>query len=47
MAEIEYKGIKVGGSKLLLILPLIGTLIGGPMGRLWSVSAIHHNGKKD
>ena len=29
MAEIEYKGIKVGGSKLLLILPLIGTLIGG------------------
>ena len=29
MAEVEYKGIKVGGSKLLLILPLIGTLIGG------------------
>jgi len=32
MAEIEYKGIKVGGSKLLLILPLIGTLIGGLWG---------------
>ena len=28
MAEIEYGGIKVGGSKLLLILPLIGTLGG-------------------
>ena len=32
MAEIEYAGIKVGGSKLLLILPLIGTLIGGLWG---------------
>jgi len=32
MAEIEYGGIKVGGSKLLLILPLIGTLGGG----LWA-----------
>ena len=32
MAEIEYKGIKVGGSKLLPILPLIGTLIGGLWG---------------
>ena len=32
MAEIEYKGIKVGGSKLLLIIPLIGTLIGGLWG---------------
>ena len=29
MAEVEYKGIKVGGSKLLLIIPLIGTIIGG------------------
>ena len=28
MAEVEYKGIKIGGSKLLLILPLLGT-IGG------------------
>ncbi len=28
MAEIEYGGIKIGGSKLLLILPLIGTLGG-------------------
>ena len=32
MAEIEYKGIKVGGSKLLLILPLLGTIGGG----LWA-----------
>ena len=29
MAEVEYKGIKIGGSKLLLILPLLGTIIGG------------------
>ena len=32
MAEVEYKGIKVGGSKLLLVLPLLGTLIGGLCG---------------
>ena len=32
MAEVEYKGIKIGGNKLLLILPLIGTLGGG----LWA-----------
>lgn len=32
MAEIEYGGIKLGGSKLLLILPLIGTLGGGLWG---------------
>lgn len=32
MAEIEYKGIKVGGSKMLLVLPLIGTIIGGLWG---------------
>ena len=32
MAEIEYKGIKVGGSKLLLVIPLIGTIIGGLWG---------------
>ena len=32
MAEVEYKGIKIGGSKLLLILPLIGTLMGGLWG---------------
>ena len=31
MAEVEYGGIKVGGSKLLLIIPLIGTLGGGPV----------------
>ena len=30
MAEVEYKGIKVGGSKLLLIIPLLGT-IGGAL----------------
>ena len=32
MAEIEYGGIKVGGSKLLLVIPLIGTLGGGLWG---------------
>ena len=32
MAEVEYKGIKIGGSKLLLVLPLVGTLIGGLWG---------------
>lgn len=32
MAQIEYGGIKIGGSKLLLILPLIGTLGGGLWG---------------
>ena len=28
MAEVEYKGLKIGGSKLLLIIPLVGTIIG-------------------
>ena len=32
MAEIEYEGIKVGGSKLLLVIPLLGTIGGG----LWA-----------
>ena len=32
MAEIEYEGIKVGGSKLLLLVPLLGTLGGGLWG---------------
>ena len=32
MAEIEYAGVKVGGSKLLLIVPLVGSIIGG----LWA-----------
>ena len=32
MAEIEYGGIKVGGIKLLVVLPLIGTLGGGLWG---------------
>ena len=32
MAEVEDKGIKIGGSKLLLILPLLGTLGGGLWG---------------
>ena len=37
MAEVEYKGIKIGGSKLLLILPLLGTIAGGLWGgfELW------------
>ena len=30
--EIEYGGIKIGGSKLLLIVPLLGTIIGGLWG---------------
>ena len=29
MAEVEYGGIKVGGSKLLLIIPLLSMLGGG------------------
>jgi uncharacterized phage infection (PIP) family protein YhgE len=32
MTEVEYKGIRVGGGKLLIILPLIGTLSGGLWG---------------
>ena len=32
MAEVEYGGIKVSGGKLLLILPIIGTLGGGLWG---------------
>ena len=32
MAEREYGGIKIGGSKLLLIVPLVGTIIGGLWG---------------
>ena len=32
MAEIEYGGIKLGGSKLLLIVPLIGTIVGALYG---------------
>ena len=32
MAELEYKGIKIGGSKLLLLFPLIGTVVGGLWG---------------
>lgn len=31
-AEVEYKGIKVGGSKLLLLIPLLGTILGGAYG---------------
>ena len=38
MAEIEYKGIKIGGSKMLLILPLLGT-IGGI---LWGGFELYH-----
>ena len=32
MAEIEVAGVKASGSKLLLILPVLGTLIGGLWG---------------
>ena len=32
MAEIEVAGVKASGSKLLLILPLLGTIIGGLWG---------------
>ena len=32
MAEIEYGGIKIGGTNLLLIVPLLGTIIGGLWG---------------
>ena len=32
MAEIEYQGIKVGGSKLLLIVPLVTSIVGGLWG---------------
>jgi hypothetical protein len=32
MAEVEYGGIKISGGKMLLILPLLGTLGGG----LWA-----------
>jgi len=32
VAEIEYGGVKLGGSKLLLIVPLIGTIVGGLYG---------------
>ena len=38
MAEVEYGGIKIGGSKLLLIIPLLGTIGGGLWGgfELWT-----------
>ena len=32
MAEVEYQGIKLSGGKLLIILPLLGTIGGG----LWA-----------
>jgi paraquat-inducible protein B len=32
MAEVEYKGLKVGGSQWLVILPLLGTIVGGLWG---------------
>ncbi len=28
MAEVEYKGLKIGGSKLLLVIPLVSSAIG-------------------
>jgi predicted nucleic acid-binding Zn-ribbon protein len=32
MAQIEYEGLKVSGTKWLIIFPLIGTIIGGLWG---------------
>ena len=32
MAEIEYGGVKASGSKLLLVIPLLGTIGGGLWG---------------
>tara|TARA_B100001750_G_C15305626_1_gene494556 strand:- start:87 stop:548 length:462 start_codon:yes stop_codon:yes gene_type:complete len=32
MAEIQVQGVKIGGSKMLLIVPLLGTIIGGLWG---------------
>ena len=32
MAEIEYKGLSISGTKWLIIFPLIGTIIGGLWG---------------
>ena len=38
MAEVEYGGIKIGGSKALLLVPLLGTIIGGLWGgfEIWN-----------
>jgi hypothetical protein len=32
MAEVEYKGLKIGGSQWLIILPLLGSIVGGLWG---------------
>jgi len=32
MAEVEYAGVKMSGSKLMIMLPLLGTMIGGLWG---------------
>ena len=32
MAEVEYQGLKVGGSQWLIILPLLGSIVGGLWG---------------
>ena len=32
MAEIQVQGVKIGGSKMLLIVTLLGTIIGGLWG---------------
>ena len=32
MAEIQVQGVKIGGSKMILIVPLLGTIIGGLWG---------------
>ena len=31
-SEIEYGGIKIRGGKLLLIIPLLGSILGGAYG---------------
>ena len=43
MAEIEYAGVKVGGSKALLILPLLGTIVGV----LWGGFEIYQRWKRE
>ena len=39
--ELEFAGVKIKGSKMLLILPLVGSLIGGLFGEgLYSTKII-------
>tara|TARA_R100000458_G_C8272015_1_gene246806 strand:+ start:1946 stop:2545 length:600 start_codon:yes stop_codon:yes gene_type:complete len=32
MSEVEYKGIKIKGSKIFLLIPLLGSILGGAYG---------------